>query len=219
MWGRSIRRRGDGEREISGWLLSEYVKLSLHVAIPCWLDLIENSCKWCLYSMVYMFDFWVSLSLHLDRSFAAHFPLHGSLSTDISLMMLNHFPVNQGQSLRFLPSPPLTFPLRIDFARKRTAIASQPSISPAHHLSPNTSPLPSTHLPLPITHKLKKKTQRINSLLKPQRNPIHHQHLHRQQHPRRPPIQQCRPQKTHRTPIIHRRARDIERETRHGLIH
>lgn len=56
-------------------------------------------------------------------------------------------------------------------------------------------------------------------LLKRQRNPINHQHLHRQHHPRGTRIQQRRPQKAHRTPIIHGRARDIERETRHGLIH
>lgn len=52
-----------------------------------------------------------------------------------------------------------------------------------------------------------------------QRNPIHQQHLRRQQQPRRSSIQQRRAQEAHRAPVVHRRARDIERKAGDWLIH
>lgn len=58
-----------------------------------------------------------------------------------------------------------------------------------------------------------------NSLLITQRHQVNRQHLPGQHQPRRASIQQSRPYETHRGPIIHGRSRDIERETRDGLIH
>lgn len=115
-------------------------------------------------------------------------------------MMLNHSsPLLITNLLHLLPNiSPFPLPLRIYLAGERTTknIKSQQSNSPLHS--------PRVHGDL---------------LFIRQRNAIYQQHLRRQQHPRRSAIQQRRPQKAHRAPVIHRRAGDVEREARHGLIH
>lgn len=56
-------------------------------------------------------------------------------------------------------------------------------------------------------------------LLVTQRNQIHHQYLGGQQDAHRLPIQNGSAQKRHGRPVIHRRARDVERERLDNVVH
>ena len=119
------------------------------------------------------------------------YPLPSSSSSRVNIQVSSFLPT------LLIPRP---LPLRVNLRRKRTdARISIPIAIPTNHRG--------------------EIGERQNSLLKPQRDQIHNQHLNCKQHPSRFPVENGSTEKAESAPVVHGRTGDVEREAGDGLIH